>query len=42
MPNIDYSFLPVQNEEKDKFDSQNKKIKTVIESDFRKLLGVIG
>ena len=41
-PDNKENFIKAFREEKDKFDSQNKKIKTVIESDFRKLLGVIG
>ena len=35
-------FIKAFRKEKDQFDSQNKKIKAVIESDFRKLLGVKG
>jgi methionine salvage enolase-phosphatase E1 len=35
-------FIKAFKKEREKFHSQNKKIKAVIESDFRKLLGVIG
>lgn len=35
-------FIKAFYEERDTFESQNKKIKQVIESDFRELLGVTG
>lgn len=41
-PDNKKGFIEAFQKERDKFDSQNKKIKTVIESDFRKLLGVTG
>ena len=41
-PDNKKDFVEAFNKEKENFDTQNTKIKTVIESDFRKLIGVKG